>query len=1325
MGQDRTLRGARAAALALLVALASITGSAQSRATSAPASPAKKALILYDGGVPDHKEGRIGAVHVANLMGHFGFTGTMEHVNDYRAGQMAQYAAVFFVAGDEEHPALPAAFVRDARAATQPLVWAGFQLDQLVPAADVERRGFRVEGYQRDSKFRRVRYHNVLLTKGTGDIAKLIVTDASRAITSAVALDPTDHEMPYVIHAGNVWAFADFPFAYLSESDRYLAFCDLLHDILGVSHQESHKALIRLEDVTPEEDVTLLRRTIAAFVAEQVPFQVSIVPIFRDPPTGREITMSDRPEVVQALHDAVAAGGTLVLHGSTHQYRGKTPADFEFWDSERNAPREDDSPELVRVKLATALDECFRNNLFPVAWEMPHYTGSMVDYAEVARTFSTINERILTIEEQGTQQFFPFPTIDSRGSLVVPESLGYLPIADPDPTVLVANAKALLAVRDGIASAFVHDFIDARLVTDLIRGVKALGYQYESLRAFPASVSTGGRLVLTNGATGKLLLDDEYLHEFVLTSDGRETRVTDSAARIKGETAPTLKPGPGEIVVAYGEYERAGQDTSFTHRVSAWTAALWDRVKVHSPVQAPPKPPLRTTIVWNASLKSDAWNDQESFRSTFAAYGAAPTRIAAAAVSAKTLTKTDVLIVPRPTARTLTTPQNDAIVAFVRSGGQIIIDGRSPLAESLGLSYTGRTTSAGNVTDLAAPTTPLRWRPLAAVEDFRPPRAMSTLASDKAAGTIVTAKFQAGAGTVLYLAVPFDPYTPDGTSRFPYLVEHTLEAFGREMPARRSSTELYFDPGLRPGISIEELVPMWRRQGVRVIYAAGWEFDDNYTYDYDRLLRVAHENGLLVYAWFEFPQVSRRFWTRHPEWREAPAFGKALPSWRLAMNFSNDACRAAAIQFMTDTLSHWPWDGANLAELSFDGVADGNAPDRFVPMNADVRAAFEAQPGGFDPSNLFDETSTHFWKTDPAGWAAFLRYRSALVTAWHREFLRALGPFMSRGHEVIVTMLDGLTTPKTSIDSGVNVPDIIAMQKDVDFTLQVEDPAVAWTGSPRRYEKLAALYKPLVAAGHRLMFDINVVPDRKVENTHLPMAKAAGTEIVAAVKAARTVNSRVALYGDSTMRARDLELIAAAFADRARVEPHGQSWSIDTPEAVEVVVPASVHDFYLEGREWPFWRPGFVLIPPGQHVLSSYRPWFRLLDLSALRPQVLQLSADLKSASAASGRLQFDYQADGPAMAVLDRRPEQASIDDHTDAVMTTTADRRAVLALPSGTHRVDVSGSSRSALLLDLTSLLSSSLIVAFGTTACVMLAGVYVLIRVRRFFQGAGRKN
>src|SRR5207253_1577787 len=134
----------------------------------------------------------------------------------------------------------------------------------------------------------------------------------------------------------------------------------------------------------------------------------------------------------------------------------------------------------------------------------------------------------LTTELQGTQQFVPYPTVDARGSLIVPENLGYLPAGNPDPAALVANARALLVVRDAVASAYVHDFLDPGLFRELIRGVKGLGYGFVSLRDFPCRVSTGGRLVMTRGARGASLCS-------------RNT-CTSSSWRVTGEGSETCSP---------------------------------------------------------------------------------------------------------------------------------------------------------------------------------------------------------------------------------------------------------------------------------------------------------------------------------------------------------------------------------------------------------------------------------------------------------------------------------------------------------------------------------------------------------------------------------------------------------------------------------------------------------------------------------------------------------------------------------------------------------------------------------------------------------------
>src|SRR5258708_27504114 len=269
--------------------------------------------------------------------GDCGVRGVEEGVEGCQRGEMESCDAVFVLVGGETSP-LPAALIRDARTTKRTLIWAGYQLDRLLPPEDAPLRGVRVDGYLRDRPFKGVRYNGTLLGKGTDDLARLTVTDPGRVAVAAVALDADGRELPYVIRAGNVWAVADVPFAYVDERDRYLAFCDLLHEMLGVPHPADRRALIRLEDITPESPPDLVRRAVDVFAAEGIPFQIALVPIYRDGSGSAEVTLGDRPELVKAVQDAVKRGGTIVLHGVTPQYHRVTPAHFQFWHRPRHQP---------------------------------------------------------------------------------------------------------------------------------------------------------------------------------------------------------------------------------------------------------------------------------------------------------------------------------------------------------------------------------------------------------------------------------------------------------------------------------------------------------------------------------------------------------------------------------------------------------------------------------------------------------------------------------------------------------------------------------------------------------------------------------------------------------------------------------------------------------------------------------------------------------------------------------------------------------------------------------------------------------------------------
>ena len=152
------------------------------------------------------------------------------------------------------------------------------------------------------------------------------------------------------------------------------------------------------------------------------------------------------------------------------------------------------------------------------------------------------------------------------------------------------------------------------------------------------------------------------------------------------------------------------------------------------------------------------------------------------------------------------------------------------------------------------------------------------------------------------LATPFDPYTPFGISRFPYVPFYLKDGLKLPFNVRRNTLEFYFDPGLRPNVSWEKLVTRWKTSGVKIVYLAAWHFYASYRFDYAYFIKLCHDHGIAVYAWFEFPQVTPLFWDTHPEWREKTATGKdALCHWRLQMNLAQPEAREAAPSYFSGT----------------------------------------------------------------------------------------------------------------------------------------------------------------------------------------------------------------------------------------------------------------------------------------------------------------------------------------------------------------------------------------------------------------------------------------
>ena len=1278
--------------------------------------------ILYDGpaGPKEYQsKGYIHALFIENLLGHFGLKGDIVALKDYEPGQLAGHRAAFFV-GVTTSAEIPPAFLADVKAFQEPFCWLGQHIETLVNTPDGPRRyGFKFQQYFRNMGVNRVVYKGVELPKTDPELNVVEVTDTRAVEVVATALTKDRAPYPYAFHRKRFWYFADSPFAYPDEGGYYLAFCDLLHDILEIQHPASQRALLRIEDVSIDDDPVDLHAVADLLSERHIPFQIALIPVFRNPSKEMDVRISERRSFADSVRYMVARGGTPILHGVTHQYRGQSGDDYEFWDDTGDRAVAGDSAEFVMKRLQLGLSECFKSGIYPVAFETPHYAASATDYEAMKRVFTLFYDRTISTPSLNSQQFFPYPVIDHWGRQVVPEDLGYMPEDKPDPKVIVERARNTRVVRDGVASFYFHPFLKASLLDQAVQGISALGYQFVSLREFASQVNYQGRYAVRTATGGvRMTPQNEFWRVRQFDSNGREIKSELSTQRLTGplEVAVQVPQGGWAAVDCIRERPAEIHVATWGERARQWWSQLWTSESTPEAKQfvsgrkawvlTVEKPPLAVS------------HNEQSYRAVLETFGYQPKLVMASDFTRAPADLDTILIVPRAAGARLNEKQRSEVLRYLNAGGSVVFDGRQDWLTKLGFEWSNRQLTVGTVSDEFYPEMYLIWNPVERIELFSPPETIRELMVDSESNQILAFSDDYGAGRYLYLAAPLDAHTNEGVSHYPYFAKYLSETFGMNTSLRSPRLEAYFDPGDRPGADLNRLAAQWRQAGIRTVYAAAWTFFSQYSFNYGEFVRACHRNGVSVYAWFILPATTPKMWDQHPEWREKTASGAdGRVGWRYSMNLQNPACYRAAMDWMHQVLKDYEWDGVNITELNFDAdFKDWLRPDRFIPMSDEVRADFRKR-SGFDPIQLFAADSPNYYKTNPGALQRFLKYRENLVVDWHRKVLGELEPIrQQRSWEVIVTMMDSLHSKFVQPALGVDSKRIVALMKDFNFTLQVEDPAEYWMKPPDRYLNFARTYRKLVKDPRRLMFDINVV-SRDVKKTTLPSATATGTELARTVAAAAagSGSGRVALYSEHSVPTQDWLFLRIVLTQAVTMDSGKRSWRIDTPSPV-MLTPAEDRDYYLDGKLWPAVSADGVLAPSGRHGLSIDRPWYHFLDPGTMPARLLSISGDLLDARVMPTGLVFWYNSPGRAVVVMNQRPLEVQVDGRRTDVPVEGSGANWAVVFPGGEHRVAVVTNTKAGVAVNLWGWASASAITAFGGIATLLMALIYFEVRLRR---------
>jgi hypothetical protein len=682
-----------------------------------------------------------------------------------------------------------------------------------------------------------------------------------------------------------------------------------------------------------------------------------------------------------------------------------------------------------------------------------------------------------------------------------------------------------------------------------------------------------------------------------------------------------------------------------------------------------------TVLLWNSNALNEDAIDQESFFTTLESTGFKIIRRDLDDLTNHPPRPNTLLIVPHTSARLLSEENVKAIMKNLPLGLTLITDGESGLSRAMGIQL-GEPILVTDIVDHTCLELKPHWsgnQHVAWIKNFSDKKGNLLISGgDHNYPLAITQRF--GKGACLYFAPLFDPISGKGFARFvnlPYFIVHVLH---RHPPVRRNGADAYFDPGFRFNVSIDTLANRWRQSGIRAIHAAAWYFYNQTPYDYTRLIKAAHQNGILVYAWLEWPYVGKKFWDLHPEWRQKNALLQdAHLDFLYLMDFQNPLCLQAAMDDLSLLLEN-DWDGIDIAEFSMTGVGSEALkgplhPECFTGFTPTVRADFK-KLHGFDQIELFDTTSQHYWKKDSVALNTFYRYRVEVNNGLLSQVIHALDSLNTarkRNWEMILTIADNSLHPEFDQLLGFDMHSTLELLQKYNLTLQVEDPYTEWTKPPERYTDLGKTYRRYL--GDRpFIIDINVVAVHPPNQKGYSVAQPTGSEIHQLWEKAAIQSSRVCFYSESTVFSNDWEILPFTMAARTEIRTDGEDLLINTPYTVTLTSVKMNDEFFLDGKSWMCYSEEGILIPQGKHRLS-FGERHNTTTIQVPRIRLVSISDELLRCQRNGDSLEVTYSSPARCALTLSRRASVMILDGVTVDFPIIQNEKNIVVMAPPGVH--------------------------------------------------------
>ena len=312
-------------------------------------------------------------------------------------------------------------------------------------------------------------------------------------------INDTLNKYPYIINDKNLF--------YVSKLDLdgvlFYIFCDSLNDIFNIKTFDKGRIFVRIEDVHAFREPKNLVEIADYLSSKNIPFTIALIPAYVNPKNHKVITLSESPEIVKAIKYMQDKGGTVILHGYTHQYKKEEVSGegYEFWDGKKDEPLKENMKIFVKDRVLNGLRVCIENGIYPLAFEAPHYATESEGYKELKKYFSTYMGQHQNNDKKFSTNTYPYIIRDTEEfNIFIPENLGYI---DPEDKFTFQNIKEnlnkLSIVRGFSGGFFFHSYLNIEYLKNTIEYLEKQNIEFMNLRDFNNWVKVDEIQIRNNG----------------------------------------------------------------------------------------------------------------------------------------------------------------------------------------------------------------------------------------------------------------------------------------------------------------------------------------------------------------------------------------------------------------------------------------------------------------------------------------------------------------------------------------------------------------------------------------------------------------------------------------------------------------------------------------------------------------------------------------------------------------------------------------------------------------------------------------------------------